>query len=46
MNAMLTGLDFSVAYLDDILIRSKHRKEHAELIEKVFKRIKDFGFKM
>ena len=31
--------------MDDILIRSKARKEHAEYIEKVFERIKDFGSK-
>ena len=41
MDAMLTGQD-----LDDILMKSKNRKEHAELIEKVFERIKDFGFKV
>ena len=42
MDAMMAGCDFSVAYLDDILI-SKNRKEH---IVKVFARIKDFGFKV
>ena len=46
MDATLAGLDFSVAYLDDVLIRSKNKEEHAEYIEKVFERIKDFGFKM
>ena len=44
MDVMLTGLDFSVTFLDDILIRSKSRKEHSEHREKVFKRIKNFGF--
>ena len=29
IDAMLAELDFSVAYLDDILKRSKNRKEHA-----------------
>ena len=43
---MLAGLGLSVAYLNDILIRSKNRKEHAEHIEKVFKRVKDLGFKV
>ena len=28
MDAMLRGFDFSVAYLDDILIRSKNRKKN------------------
>ena len=46
MEAMLAEFAFSEAYLDDILIRSKNRKEHAEHIEKIFERIKDFGFKM
>ena len=46
MDAMLAGLDFSVAYLHDILTRSKTRKEHVEHIEKVFERIKGFGFKV
>ena len=45
MDAMLAGLNFSVAYFDDILI-SKNRKEHAERIERVFERIKGFGFKV
>ena len=46
MDAMLAGLYFSFAHLDDILIRSKNRKEHAEHVEKVFERIKDFGFQV
>ena len=46
MDAILARLDFSVAYLDDILIRSKNRKEHTEHIEKVFERLEDFGFKV
>ena len=35
MMMMQAGLDFSVAYLDDILM-SKNTKEHAEHIEKVW----------
>ena len=46
MDAMLPGLGFYVAYLDDILIRSKNTKELAEHIEKVFESIKDFGLKV
>ena len=46
MDAILAGLDCSVAILDDILIKSKNRKEHAEHIEKVSERIKDFDFKV
>ena len=38
LDAMLPGLDFSVAYLDDLLIRSKNRNEHAEHREQVFAR--------
>ena len=45
MDTMLARLDFSVAYLDDIL-ESKNRKEHTEHKEKICKKIKDFGFNM
>ena len=46
MDAMLAGLDFSVAYLNDILIRSKDRKKDGEHIENIYERIKDFSFKV
>ena len=46
MDSMLSGLDFSVAYLDDILMNSKSVVEHKDHVHKVFPKIKDYGFKM
>ena len=45
MDTMLSGLDFIVAYLDDILMKSKSIIEHKEHIHKVFTKIQDYGFK-
>ena len=36
MDAMLGDLDFPVAYLDDILIKSRNREEHAKHVKLVF----------
>ena len=38
-------MDFETAYLDDILIKSKNR-EYAKHVLEVFKKIKEFGFKL
>ena len=46
MDAMLSGLDFSVAYLDDILMNSKSVVEHKDQIHKVFAKIQDYDFKI
>lgn len=46
MDTMLGGLDFSTAYLDDILINSKSLEQHWEHIHKVFSQIQDYGFKI
>ena len=37
---MLSGLDFAIAYLDDILIKSKTQEEHARYEKEVFKKNK------
>ena len=42
----LSDLDFSVAYLDDILMNSKSIIEHKDHIHKVFAKIQDYGFKI
>ena len=46
MDRMLADLDFATDYLDDILIKSKHREDHATYVIEVFKKIKEFGFKL
>ena len=46
MDTMLSGLDFVVAYLDDILMKSKSIIEHKELVHKVFTKIQDYCFKL
>ena len=43
---MLADLDFATAYLDYILIKSKNWEDHAKHVTEVFKRIKEFGFKL
>ena len=35
---MLADLDFATAYLDDILIKSKNREDHAKHVIEVFKK--------
>ena len=46
MNAMLGDLDFAEAYLDDILIKSRNREEYAKHVKIVFKKIKEYSFKL
>ena len=46
MDTMLGELDFSIAYLDDILINSKSMEEHMGHVHKVFSQIQDYGFKI
>ena len=36
MDTMLIGLDFAIAYLDDILIKNKTWEEHARHVKEVF----------
>ena len=46
MNTLLDGLDFAIAYLDDIIIISKSKEQHREHVRRVFSRIQEFGFKV
>ena len=46
MDTMLAGLEFAMAYLDDILIKSKNMQDHKKHVRAVFKRIEEFGFKL
>ena len=45
-DTMLSGLDFSVAYFDDILMNSKSVIEHKDHVHKVLAKIQDYGFKI
>ena len=46
MDTMLAYLDFATAYLDNILMKSKNQEDHAKHVLEVFKKIKEFGFKL
>ena len=46
MDTMLSDLDFSVAYLDDILMNSKSVVEHKDHVHKIFAKIQDYDFKI
>ena len=46
MNNVLQGLDFAVAYLDDIVIFSKNKIEHLEHLETIFKHFQEAGLKL
>ena len=46
IDTMLADLGFAIAYLDDILVKSKNVQEHKEHIRTVFQRIEEFGFKL
>ena len=46
MDTMLDGLDFAIAYLDDINIISKSKERHRENVRRLFSRIQEFGFKV
>ena len=46
MDTMLSGLYFVVAYLHEILIKSKSIIGHKGHVHKVFSKIQDYGFKL
>ena len=46
MDTTLSGLDFVVACLDDILMKNKSIIKHKEHVHKVFTKIQDYGFKL
>ena len=41
---MLSGLDFSIGYLDDIPMKSQFIDQHKKHAFQVLKRIKEYGF--
>ena len=46
MDTMLAGLDFTITYLDVILIESVNNNQHCDHIKEVFRRIDDYGFNL
>ncbi|CAF3495196.1 unnamed protein product [Rotaria socialis] len=44
MDQMLSGLEGTVCYLDDIIVTGKTEIEHLNNLNKVFSRIKEYGF--
>ena len=46
MNKVLTGLNFAISYLDDIIIFSETPEEHLRHIKIVLKRLQDANLKM
>ena len=46
INKVLTGLDFTMGYLDDIIIFSRLEEEHLIHLEKVFQRLQEAGLKL
>ena len=46
INKVLTGLDFAMGYLDDIIIFSRSEEEHLIHLEKVFQRLQEAGLKL
>ena len=41
---MLSGLDGTVSYLDDIIVTGKNKFDHLHNLDMVFSRIKEYGF--
>ena len=46
VNQVVQGLDFAIAYSDDIMIFSKNELEHSQHLETLFKRLQDAGLKL
>lgn len=43
LDEVLRGLDCCFSYIDDILVFSRSKAEHLEHLEKVFKKLQDYG---
>ena len=46
INEVLTGCDFAMGYLDDIIIYSKNEEEHLQHLEEIFERLRKAGLKL
>ena len=45
MDTILNDVDFTIAYLDDILIKSERQEQHAKHIKEVFEKMKKYSLK-
>ena len=45
LDTLLNDVDFAIAYLDDILIKTECREQHTEHVKEVFEKIKHYGLK-
>jgi hypothetical protein len=46
MNQMLSGLQFALAYIDDVLCHSRNHAEHLEHLSQVFQRLREAKLKI
>ena len=46
MDTMLTSLNYTTVYLDDILIKSKNTEQHRKDVWEVLKKIHEYSFKL
>ena len=46
MDTMLAGMEYAIAYLDYILIKSENEDQHKTHIRAVFQRVEEYGFKL
>lgn len=46
IHQVLSGLDFCIPYLDDLLIASQNEEEHLLHLREVFNRLKQYGLKL
>ena len=45
MDILLNDIDFVIAYMDDILIKTENQEQHTKHVKEVFEKIK-YGFKL
>ena len=45
IDMLLNDVDFAIAYLDDILMKSESQEEHTKYVKEVFEKIKQYGLK-
>lgn len=44
MDAMLAGLEYTVGYLDDILVGGRNEEEHKRNLQRILQRLREYGF--